>query len=332
MNLRAAMVKKSVSAQGTRMGRAAARKEIGKLRHQVVSKKTEARYEQAYKEFLQFHKLEKYFTLPPFEILDDMVAEFVEYLWEDGQTKTQANYTLAAIQYFRPQAKQHLPWSWKLTKVWNQVEIPIRATPLDPDTLLAFAGLAFKWRQPIFGHLIILGFTLFLRTGEILQLSPADVTLGPQGGVVFISSSKGNKRNFLPLERLEVTEQIAVRSLRALMASMKTSTTFWTSSRYAFMKLWDDIVAHFGLQGLNYKPYSLRRGGASTAYKNGATLDQLVSKGRWQQVATARIYLDTGLQALTQLQIPPSSRPLLRQMAHYCAVSQSGARGKGKRT
>ena len=145
--------KVTVPTQATRMGRAAARKQIGKLKHQVISEKTERRYELAYQSFLQFHQLDRYFQLPPLELLDDMVAEYVEYLWEDGQTKSQANYTLAAIQFFRPQTKQHLPWAWKLAKTWNQVEIPCRVTPLDPDTLLAFAGLAFKWKEPIFGHL-----------------------------------------------------------------------------------------------------------------------------------------------------------------------------------
>ena len=327
------MSRQKVQQQTTKMGRAAARKRSGKLRHQVISEQTERRYEVAYEKFLKFHRLEKFFSLPTFEEFDDMVAEYVEFLWEDGQTKSQANYTVAAIQYYKPQAKQHLPWSWKLIKIWNQVEIPIRATPMDPDTLLAFAGLAFKWKEDVFAHLLIVGFSLFLRTGELLHLSRQDVSLGPSGGVVFIPSSKGSKRCFLPLERIEVTEQIALRSLRALVAGMGSSSAFWPRSRYAFMKLWDEIVQYFGLTGLHYKPYSLRRGGASTSYKNGSTLDQLVTKGRWQHVHTARLYLDTGLQALAQLQHPPTSRPLLRQMALFCStVSQGGTRGKGKKT
>ena len=38
-------------------------------------------------------------------------------LCKSGEPKSYANYTLAAIQHFRPQVKQHLPWSWKLVKV-----------------------------------------------------------------------------------------------------------------------------------------------------------------------------------------------------------------------
>ena len=67
--------------------------------------------------------------------------------------------------------------------------------------------------------LLILGFALFLRTGEILQLTPEDVTMSRQKAVVFVKSSKGAKRMFLPLERLEIDEPSALQAIRELVKS-----------------------------------------------------------------------------------------------------------------
>ena len=327
-NLPDAMPKKVLEGHRTKESRAQARRELGKLSHQVLGQKTERRYHECFTAFC--HQLQSNFVLPHFEDFDEMVAEYVEVLWESGEAKSLANYTLAAIQHFKPQSKQHLPWSWKLVKVWNQVELPNRATPMSPQMVLAFAGVGLKWKHPRFAWLVIVAFALFLRTGELLSLGPKDITFGSNKAVVFISSSKGTKKAFLPLESLELTEPSALHALRELMKLSKQSPVFWIESRRSFMDTWHSVVADLGLPEGFYKPYSLRRGGATSAYKNGASLDELVTKGRWQHIHTARIYLDTGLQALATLQIPTAAHPRIQSATrHYLSVSQQGARGRG---
>lgn len=78
------------------------------------------------------------------------------------------------------------------------------------------------------------------------------------------------------------------------------------------MQLWHSVVRELRLEGVNFVPYSLRRGGATTAYRNGETLDVLVTKGRWLHLSTARIYLDCGSQSLIQLTLPSSSKAPVR--------------------
>ena len=46
-----------------------------------------------------------------------------------------------------------------------------------------------------------------------------------------------------------------------------------------------------GLQHVGYKPYSLRRGGATTAFQETGNLGLVALTGRWQNQATARIYI-----------------------------------------
>ena len=244
-----------------------ARMSIGKFKNQVISSKTEQRYATAFAEFQKFHKLASNFAVHNFEEFDGMVGEYIEVLWESGEPKSYANYTLASIQHFRPQVKQHLPWSWKLVKVWNQMELPVRAMPLTAQVMLAFAGAALRWLQPQFAWLIVVGFALFLRTGELLHLARADVAFNGNAANFFVQGSKGSKRTFLPLERLELDEPIAVQALSKLLQLHKGAKTkpFWGKSRRSFMETWHSIAAHLQLPHGLYKPYSLRRGGATSA-------------------------------------------------------------------
>lgn len=319
----------AIAAGLTKEERKRQRKQIGKLRHQVVRQKTEERYQLCFTEFRAFHNLGRNFSLPPLPVFDDMVSEYVEHLWEEGSPKSSANYVVAAIQFFRPETKHHLTWSWKLVKVWNQLEVPQRATPLTPELLMAFAGQAFCWQQFELGWLLVVGFTLFLRTGELLQIKAQDVVLGTKSGILYLPPSKGGKRLFLPLERVELAEQITFQAFRALLRNKQPGDLLWPASRQKFMSLWHSLVDALKLQHCNFYPYSLRRGGASSAYRAGSSLDQLVKKGRWQHVATARVYLDTGLQALMTLTLPTASHPKIqRATAQFRSVSQVGTRGR----
>eukprot|EP00438_Fugacium_kawagutii_P014155 Skav213268 [mRNA] locus=scaffold2944:31681:35312:+ [translate_table: standard] len=305
------------------------RRKLGALRHQVVAAKTEERYIACFENFLKFHRLQKSFTLPSFEAFDDMVAEYIESLWDQGEPKSCANYTLAALQFYRPQLKHHLPWSWKLVKVWNTLELPQRATPLSPELLMALSGQALRWHQPTFAWLLVIGFTLFLRTGELLSIQVKDVVITHAGGVLYLPPSKGGKRNLLPLERVEICEKSTIHAFNQLLRNKSPGDYLWDQSRGQFMSLWHSIIDSLKLDGLQYFPYSLRRGGATSAYKAGSSLDQLVSRGRWAHVQTARLYLDTGMQALAAISLPATAHPLLhRATAAYLAANQVGTRGR----
>lgn len=168
-----------IPSMATQQQRKEERQKIGPLRAQVVQEQTRARYHQSFTDFLQFHHLSFHFCLPAPDQFDAWVAEYVEHLWDDGAPKAQASYALAAIQFFRPQTKNKLVWSWKLVKTWHHIELPTRATPLTPDLLMSLAGQCFVWNQPRMGWLLVLGFSALLRAHPfaVQRCGVADVQL-----------------------------------------------------------------------------------------------------------------------------------------------------------
>ena len=100
-------------------------------------------------------------------------------------------------------------------------------------------------------------------------------------------------------------------------------------SNSQFRLLFKDVLEALHLDGMGYMPYSLRRGGVTSAFRQGASMDSLVTQGRWQHIPTAHIYIDAGLQAFTAISHPPKTLSRCAAMrAYFRSVSQTGARGK----
>lgn len=124
---------------------------------------------------------------------------------------------------------------------------------------------------------------------------------------------------------MDSTEKLCILPLRQLCSNLQAGDTLAQMSNHQFRNLWNSLLADLQIDNLALRPYSLRRGGATSAYQQGATLDVLVSKGRWQSISTCRIYLDAGLQALTQLAVPPGAQPkLAAARKKFHSVSQQG--------
>ena len=321
-------------AQLSKQSRKDERRKLGPLSKLVVQPRTKKRYEESFAAFCSFHQLSDNFIVQDTLRVDGLAAEFIEYMWEEGQPKSEASYLLAAIQFFRPQTKNNLVWSWKLVKTWNQIELPTRATPFDPEILFSLAGQCWKWKQQRMAWLLVVGFSGFLRTSELINLKKKDVAglqqSSPSELVLLMESTKGTKRNFLPLDKVVLHEKIAIRALQWLCKDLQPGDTLSQMSHYQFRSLFKNLLEALGLQDMGYMPYSLRRGGVTSAFRQGVPMDTLVTQGRWQHVPTARIYIDAGVQALAHLSFPPNTLTRCKAMRQlFLSVSQEGTRGRG---
>lgn len=107
---------------------------------------------------------------------------------------------------------------------------------------------------------------LLLRQHVILPRTP------DQSAVLFLVNTKTTQRNLLQSEKVLIKEKIAIESLRYLCAGLRKEDFLVTTSAAKFRSVWKDVVQHLGLQDFNYLPYSIRRGAATAAYNEGASL------------------------------------------------------------
>ena len=318
---------KTIKWQETKEGRKAERQKLGRLSDLRVSQGTRQRYAESLNEFNIFARISLEALLQRAD-LEAILVSYIEQLWEDGESKTSASYTVAALQFHEPSLKGHLAEAWKLLSLWNKLEQPKRATPLSSSLLLALAGTFLQWRWDRLAWLIIVGFCGLLRTGEMFLLRRCDVVLPKHPGqpaVLFLQDTKTAQRNHLLWEKVLIHETIGLTALRQLCQNRRGEEFLVDESAPFFRSLWKQVVCHLKLESLNFLPYSLRRGGATSCYE----IDQLLEKGRWKHVATARCYLDQAMMELASLLIPPSARSPIRAAQLRFQAAVKGTRGKG---
>ena len=98
---------------------------------------------------------------------DGLVGEYLKNLWTEGEPKSYANMTVAAVQHFFPGMKHRLVVSWRLCSAWQRAE---GASRVKPFTLMMVKGVSgWLWSQGEYqlAAFILVGFMAFPRTGEL---------------------------------------------------------------------------------------------------------------------------------------------------------------------
>jgi hypothetical protein len=300
------MPRKRVLEAGQPQDRAAQRRRLGSLKELTVQPATRRRYTLATQAFFTY--LDKAGLVLPRQKrhLDDILADYIEYLWSTGAGRGQACDTIAGLQDLQPDLRHNLPGAWRLMKTWAINEIPARAPPIPEHVVKAMAGWAFLKGWNSFGVSLVVGFYSMLRTGEILNLRSSHLLCGPQDKQVVISLglTKGGKRRGAA-ESVILGYEPAVMLVKRWKHVSDPSSSFSKTS-VQWRKLFNECLEALGLSQFQFRPCSLRRGGATYWFSKHQSLDRLLIQGRWASQKTARLYLNEGLAMLTSMNLPPN--------------------------
>ena len=333
------MPRKNAKVEGrSREERVKVRKQLGSLRSLTVQPATKKRYNLAVDKFLQFLRNEN-LELPRERVkLDLFTAEYLEYLWSHGEGRALASDTIAGLQDADPRLKGQLPLTWRLLKVWNTHEIPNRAPPMPEVVLQAMVGYCVFHGNTLFALSLLVAFYGMMRTGEVIGLRRTQVEIQRAQGpaVISLGLTKSGKRQgaseSVTISVFEVT--------RRLLQWKQSSIPSLTSSAAAWRSEFARILVALGLESFQFRPYSLRRGGATFWFLKHGNLDRLLIQGRWQAPRTARIYINEGLSVLAEMNVPyhslrgfqhifsQSASNVLPQLERTRKASSSGGRGK----
>ena len=83
----------------------------------------------------------------------------------------------------------------------------------------------------------------------------------------------------------------------------------------AFRKAFEMLCAELGLSGFNFRPYSLRRGGATNLFRSTGSVSKVIVRGRWASQRTARIYVLEGMGVLAEVNLSEPQRELFEWAA-----------------
>ena len=282
------------------------RKQMGTLKSLTLQPKTRTRYDKAKKRFYSYLSSNDLELPRERSHLDGLLCDYLEFLWSTGEGRGLASDTLAAIQDASPRVRGNIPGAWRLLKTWHINEIPCRAPPLPEKVLASLVGYFVFHNDPGMALSLLLGFYSMLRTGELLGVRNKDVTIDDRHrtAVIALGLTKGGKRTGAA-ESVTVTVAEVIRRLSQWKRSTSPGSVL-TPSPYTWRKKFSAALSALGLEQWDFRPYSLRRGGATFWFSQHGSLDRILLQGRWMAARTARTYLNEGLAVLTEMNIPPA--------------------------
>jgi hypothetical protein len=293
--------RKTVRGVATRVERALLRREAGALRQNRVAARTLNRYAVMFIAFLDFVFVKWGRDFRSYQELDDFAAGYVEHLWQEGDSKADASYTLAAIHYFLPRATGQLVFAWRLLSVWKRLELPLRATPLSLELLMAFIGYFIAADEAEVAVGCALMFHCILRTGELFLIEAKHLVFSRCGNRASLSLpiTKSLNKRLGGCETVEVYDPRIVARLALLVKVKLPGDKLFGMSMSFFRIMLLRAASFFGLHDLQIQAYSLRRGGATHFFRMSGSLDRTVLRGRWLSAKSARIYIEDGVAQLS---------------------------------
>ena len=223
-------------------------------------------------------------------------------------------------------------------------QVPCRAPPLPEEALQAMVGYSIFKHECDFAISLLVGYFGILRTGEILALNSSHISVESERGpaVISLGMTKGGQRQGAA-ESVALTAEQPIRWLWAWSRKCPDHQPLCSTPAHR-RKQFNDNLKAVGFEGHGFRPYSLRRGGATYWFKKwGTPLDRLLLYGRWQNAKTARTYVNDGLFVLASMQLrwTPASRRFRHIYQNSCKAplptlvpalkSRTGGGGKKKR-
>ena len=247
--------------------------------------------------------------------LDSACAEWVELAWEDGESLYVVGNALSGLHFFEPLTRRRIPSAWKLFANCKKLEWAARAPPLTRDIVLSMAYYALCHDDIVFACLLSLGFFTLLRTGELLNLKGRDLLVNKRQLVVSLKDTKSGKRNASD-EMVTTDDQFVLLLISTLydllVCHAALDKPLWGFSGQAFRSHFDSYLRRFKIQHLGFRPYSLRRGGATWLVQSTGSMELALLKGRWTSHRVARMYISDGVSKLPDLILPERTKQLLK--------------------
>ena len=279
-----------------------------RLRDYTITDKTRRRYESAVAHILPHLEAQE-----SLHDLDGILSDWIEWQWVRGEPLTLIADVLSGLHFFWPEIRGHLRQAWRLFKSWRRVETPSRAPPLTCDLACAFVAKAVAAGNLSLATLIAIGFHGLLRTRELLKIRYTDLEWNRECGVLTLHQSKTGLRTGSQ-EAVALRDLLVLQLLDTLVSVHKPhpGDLLWPHSGGSFRKEFQRLCQFFQVENLNFKPYSLRRGGATFLLQMGVALETILVRGRWRSLGAARLYLQDGLAQIPALRTSRKQRQVIQ--------------------
>jgi len=244
------------------------------------------------------------------------------------------NQIYCAITDRFPELKDQLPRSLRALVAWHRREVTDSAPPHPPMTCPAMAGWA--WINgpvlQVFALCLLTCFDCMLRPSELFLLSRSDLQFDEarsQSGLG-ISLSFDTKTATRTHGHVWVRDALLAVLLRDFFYHLPGTTLLWPYTQAEFRSHFRQAACAVGVEAVGFRPYSLRRGGATSDFRSHGSWDITCDRGRWASAKTARLYLKDALAHTIEAGYSAEQRKKLQHF--YDIMVRAGLLANAKRS
>jgi hypothetical protein len=300
----------------TRAERRQSRAQVGPLAKKLLQDKTLSLYRASMAAFLAWMKGEEKSWPAEAEALDELMEEYVEHCWQNGDSRAEVANLLSAMSHpvtGLARVAKHLRGAWRYYGLWVKLERKDKCLPIRPVTCRAIAGRAVARGWFDLAFVLLLAFHCLLRTQEFSEARCGDFEWSActDKGVLHLPNSKSGKRNHVE-EQVSITDTKLGAFGKALMRDLQPGDKVLRCSIKVARQRIRTLCQDLDLEDLYILPYSFRRGGATAHFKKGNSMASTMARGRWSSANTARIYINEAMQACEEMRNERNERTLMR--------------------
>lgn len=200
--------------------------------------------------------------------VDEAFADWIEDRYAEGEGVTTVADALSGLHHFCPALRGTLKRSWRLFQLWRRLERPSQAPPFPEAFVEALIARSLETCDVEFAVCLALGFWGMLRTGEVLSLTPAQLMLGKRDLVIQLGCTKTGLRRQQD-ENVVVQHKATLILIQEFLTQRRKNQTMhdliYPQGPLMFRKHFRSALAFFHF-GSRFRPYSLRRGGATAHF------------------------------------------------------------------
>lgn len=214
------------------------------LRFAGLQRRTLRAYRLAVDRFLTYVRIHS-LSLRNQAKLDLAISEFINAMYQEGDSLAQAGHLLSGLKRFCPGLRLTRPVSSQYFRNWQRIHRPVRAIPISWDLLQAMSAMCLTLGHRRVALLLYVSFFCFLRTSEMMSLQCMHLIPDRRSSRVtviipFAKTSEGNPQ-------VLVLQDQRVHALTVTVLSACEKEDFlWPSSPSQFRLFWIRLVEAVG--------------------------------------------------------------------------------------
>jgi hypothetical protein len=248
--------------------------------------------------------------------VDYRLSEYIDHLYATHHPFESASHALNGLVYRLPHLKQKLGHARLRLRGWRRTK---HSTSHPPLTWELTVLLAITMAQA--GHhgeavACLVAFDCYLRVGELTRLTIDDVVrrndarMGNSftGMALRLAKTKTGLNQWVSVKDPDV-ENIFARWLRMRCAGHgarfdPARELVFPFSPAHFRQLMRRACDSLGVGETPYVPHSFRHGGATADFLRRRPIEDIMNRGRWRSMESARRYIQTGRALLAAQRVP----------------------------